>query len=287
LEALALAEAAIDFVDEGDLPEDLVATLLPEVADVRREVAAHLADRSRGERLREGVEVAIVGPPNAGKSSLLNRLARREAAIVTDIPGTTRDIVEVRLDLGGYPALLADTAGLREATTDAVETEGVRRALARAATADLKLALFDGAIWPELDRQTLALVDDDTVLVVNKADLGHVPATPEIGGREAIALSCVTGAGLSPLLERVESEVRARAALTEAPALTRARHREALEDCEAALGRAAAAAGAGAAEPELLAEDLRLAARAIGRITGRVTVDEVLDVIFSRFCIGK
>jgi tRNA modification GTPase len=277
---LAHAEAAIDFADE-DLPEDLEHKRNIELATLRSEIDAHLADGHRGERLRGGFAIVVIGPPNAGKSSLLNALARRDAAIVTPIPGTTRDVVEVQLDLGGFPVTVADTAGLRDGA-DLVESEGVRRARARAASADLKVALLDATTWPELDRETLALVDGDTVLVVNKTDLAGPPPVARIAGRAVWPLSLATGDGLAALTAHLAACVGERIGLTEAPSLTRARHRATLEACRAALARAAAAP-----LPELAAEDLRLALRELGRLTGRVDVEDLLDRIFAEFCIGK
>ena len=271
--ALAHTEAAIDFVDE-DLPPDLTAQRLNDARVLLGEIAAHLDDHRRGERLREGFTIAILGPPNAGKSSLLNALARREAAIVAPEPGTTRDVIEVSLDLGGYPVTLADTAGLRE-SADRVESEGIRRALARAEQADLKLIVFDGATWPQRDAATQALIDDKSVVLVNKADLLKTPAA-------ILAISAKTGQGLEELHARLTRELDHRFAPTGQPSLTRARHREALEDCRAHLTRALAAP-----ETDLCAEDLRLATRALGRITGHVDVEDLLDVIFRDFCVGK
>lgn len=273
--AQAHFEAAIDFPDE-DLPAGLDAAVRGALADLTAAMAGHLADGHRGERLRDGVEVTIIGAPNVGKSSLLNRLARREAAIVSATAGTTRDVVEVHLDLGGYPVVLADTAGLRAAAEE-IEGEGIRRARQRAARADLKLAVFDATA--AVDEETARLVDDDTVVVVNKADAAG--AATEIAGRPALAVSAATGAGLETLLAAVEAEVARRFASGGA-VMTRTRHRAAVEEGLAAIRRAMAAP-----LPELAAEDLRLAARAIGRITGRVDVEELLDVIFRDFCIGK
>ncbi len=266
--------------------------------------------------------MAIIGPPNAGKSTLLNALARRPVAIVSETAGTTRDVIEVHLDLGGYPVTLADTAGLRAAEPDAgaegqaaVEAEGIRRARTRAAAADLKLAVFDlreataggvpdgptratqdpparapqdpparpGRDAPVLDPATLALVDADTLVVLNKCDLVSNPERIVVGGMPGLPISAKSGAGMAELLARLEAEVEARLGGGGASAaVTRVRHRRALEDCAAALERAAAARA-----PELVAEDLRLALRALGRITGRVDVEDVLDVIFRDFCIGK
>lgn len=280
VDILARLEATIDFSDE-DLPAGLEEEAAAAIGALGAEVAAHLSDGRRGERLRAGLYLAIVGPPNAGKSSLLNRLARRDAAIVSETAGTTRDVIEVHMDLGGFPLIMADTAGLRE-VGGGVEAEGVRRALARAADADLKLAVFDGATWPAADPQTAALVDADTVVVVNKADLGAPEPPLQVAGRPALAVSALTGEGLEAMLAALEKEVAGRCAAGGGPALTRVRHRRALEDCAAALARAGEAASA-----ELRAEDLRLAARALGRITGRVDVEDILDAIFRDFCIGK
>lgn len=279
LRLLAHLEADIDFPDE-DLPPEAGAAARASIARLADDIAAHLADGHRGERLRDGVRIAVVGAPNVGKSSLLNRLARREAAIVAATAGTTRDVVEVTLDLGGVKTIVADTAGLR-ASVDPVEVEGVRRARAAAAAADLRLAVFDGGQWPALDAATVELVDDATVPVINKADLG-VPLRAEIGGRPAAMVSALTGDGVAALEARLVVEVAARFATSESPALTRARHRTALVEAEEALRRAV-----GGTVPELVAEDVRMAARALGRITGRVDVEELLDVIFRDFCIGK
>lgn len=279
LRALAHLEAAIDFPDE-DLPEGVADEARAGIGRLRGEIVEHLADR-RGERLRDGLSIAIIGPPNAGKSSLLNLLARRDAAIVSETAGTTRDVIEVHLDLGGWPVVLADTAGLRD-SADAIEQEGVRRARARAETADLRLLVLDASgDWQRRMRSITAATERwsaaHDIVVVNKSDISAVDA-PGV-----VALSAVSGAGLPELLRRLERS--AEALMQEgagAAPLTRARHREALVDCQAALQRALAAP-----EVALAAEDLRLAMRAIGRITGTVRVEELLDVIFRDFCIGK
>ncbi len=276
LRNLAHLEAEIDFVDE-DLPDDATAGLRAEIANLIKEIDAHLADRHRGERLRDGVSIAIVGAPNVGKSSLLNVLARREAAIVAARAGTTRDVIEVHLDLGGYPVVLADTAGLRD-SDDEIEAEGIRRARARAADADLKLVVFDTS-QSDIDRQSLEIIDQDTIVVASKADLG---ATPVLSGIQPLPVSAKTGEGLTALMARLETEVARRFDTLEVPVITRSRHRTALVECRDALTRALAAS-----EAELLAEDLRLAARALGRITGRVGVEDLLDIVFRDFCIGK
>ena len=289
LPALAHLEAAIDFSEE-DLPEDLITPTRATLGALSREIGAFLADDRRGERLRDGLQIAIIGPPNSGKSSLLNALARRDVAIISETAGTTRDVIEVHLDLGGYPVTLADTAGLRALegdVGDGVEQEGMRRARRTAAGADLTLAVFDVTSWPRLDSEGLALVDRDCLVILNKADLRpEAPAeleTAEVRDRPVFVISALTGQGLGRLLEALERRVRdSLGVVGAAPAVTRARHRQALEDCRAALERAA-----GAELPELTAEDLRLALRALGRLTGQVDVEDILDVIFRDFCIGK
>ena len=262
---LAQQEALIDFPDE-DLPPEVEAEVRAEIAALRQEIAAHLADNRRGERLREGLVFAVVGPPNVGKSSLVNALAEREVAIVAATPGTTRDVLETRVVLGGVPVTLVDTAGLRE-TGDAIEAEGVRRARARAAQADLVVAVCEAG-GPAGEPADIA--------VANKLDLGG--AVP-VG---ALGVSARTGQGLDALRDRLAEAARSLTESAGPPALTQARHRAALL---AAAERLAGAAGAGL--PELRAEDLRLALRSIGRITGMVGVEDILDALFARFCIGK
>ena len=273
-------EATIDFSDE-DLPSNVDAQVYDDVASLRREIEEHLSDGSRGERIRNGIRLAIIGPPNAGKSSILNILAKRDAAIVSPYAGTTRDVIEVPLDVGGFPVIVADTAGMRDGAGE-IEEEGVRRARTQAVTADLKLAVFDGALWPEVDTETKSLVDENTIVVVNKSDLGRVVEEGDVGGLKARVISALTGRGVDGLMDGIEEAVSERFSQSEAPGLTRVRHRTALKECEEALARCTREA-----DVEMAAEDLRLAARALGRITGRVDVEDVLDVIFRDFCIGK
>ncbi|HLZ65770.1 MAG TPA: tRNA uridine-5-carboxymethylaminomethyl(34) synthesis GTPase MnmE [Aliidongia sp.] len=268
---LAHVEAAIDFPDE-DLPDDLLGPARAVAERLEREIRARLADGRRGEILRDGLSVALVGPPNSGKSSLMNALAGRDAAIVSAHAGTTRDVIEVHLDLGGYPVILADTAGIREGA-DPVEAEGIRRARARAEAADLRLLVLDAGAPDSLDGFA-ALRDSATLVVWNKVDQAPPPA-------DGIAVSAVTGQGLGALVAALA--VRAEGMLAgDAPLVTRERHRVALEACAESLARAVAGQ-----DPALVAEDLRLAVRALGRITGRIDVEDLLDVIFRDFCIGK
>lgn len=278
VQASAYAEADIDFADE-DLPAGLTEMARGQIRLLRDDIAAHLQDRRAGEILRDGFQIAIVGAPNAGKSSVLNILARRDAAIVHETAGTTRDVIEVRLDLAGYPAILADTAGLREAE-DAVEGEGVRRARARAATADLLLVVFDATKGEDAASRTLAMRAEHVLYVRNKCDL--LPVWPRARANEVV-VSARTVTGFGVLEDRLGTLIAERLDRgAAAPALTQIRHRRALEEAGAALDRALQGT-----ESELVAEDLRLAARAIGRITGRVDVEDLLDVIFRDFCIGK
>ncbi len=265
---LAQQEALIDFPDE-DLPPSVDAAMEAGIAELGAAIALHLADDGRGERLRDGLEFAIVGAPNVGKSTLINALARRDIAIVSPLAGTTRDVLEVRLDLGGVPVTILDTAGLRDAT-DAVEAEGVRRARRRAAEADLVLALSDGTPAPVLD-----LAPERVLHIRTKADLAAREA-------EGMAISARTGEGMEALETRLAEHARALTDVSASPALTRPRHRAALME---AVERLRAAEGERV--PELKGEALRLAVQAIGRITGAVGIEEVLDSVFSQFCIGK
>jgi tRNA modification GTPase len=275
IRAGAWAEAAIDFSDE-ELPADTFARTRAAIAGILEDIRRHLDDARRGEVLRDGLRLVVIGPPNAGKSSLVNALARRDVAIVAETAGTTRDVIEVRMDLGGYPVILADTAGLRD-TAEAIEAEGVRRARARAEAADLVLLLLDGSA-----ADPFAGLPDGTrsdLVVFNKSDL------PWPAKRDGPSISLKTGTGMDAMIDALTAKVRARLERpTEAPVLTRARHRRALEDAARSLEHALTAPDD---QPELMAEDLRLALRAIGRITGRVDIEDVLDVVFRDFCIGK
>ena len=371
IEALALVEARIDFPDEGDVPEELVGPALKIAQELHDEISEALASASRGERLRDGLVVAIAGPPNAGKSTLLNRIARREAAIVSPIAGTTRDVIEVHLELDGYPVTLLDTAGIRD-SDDPVEQEGVRRARERAAGADLVLWVVDAtapevagepggavvfggpvsaaAARPAADSSSPGRtkpplstgagvsdsVDSPPVWVVrNKADLlgssgldssgAPPPATTLSAGLPGLAgstcptgtrplsllggiktpksskvehefivlnmnseniftLSATDGKGVNSLLDRLT--LFASQYFGSEPALvSRERQRRSLSTTRAALDRALAEGPNG--RDDIVAEELRFAATALGRLTGRVDVEDILDVIFADFCIGK
>jgi tRNA modification GTPase len=290
IEALALVEVRIDFSDEADVPEDLLGPALQAAQQLRDAIAAALADGGRGERLRDGLVVAIAGPPNAGKSTLLNRLVRREAAIVSPYPGTTRDVIEVHLDLAGYPVTLLDTAGIR-ASDDPVEQEGIRRAAQRAAAADLVLWIIDSQAI-ELSTQNCPENSAKTEcwLVRNKTDLAGDKLWinceyQSASYRKHFAISAGTGTGIEALIGALAEFAQEYFSATESGLVTRARHRRALEETVSALGRALAQSKSGS--EELIAEDLRSAATTLGRLTGRVDVEDILDVIFRDFCIGK
>ena len=283
IEALALVEAQIDFSDEADVPTTLIGPALQTAQGLKDEIAAALADDRRGERLRDGFVVAIAGPPNAGKSSLLNRIARREAAIVTPFAGTTRDVIEVHLDLDGLPVTVLDTAGIREAD-DPVEQEGVRRARARAAAADLILWVVDAA---DASRPVTQHGQGPPVwLIRNKIDLldsaPQHPQASEGAARPTYAISVLQGLGIDQLIDGLVHHVGQALSLSDT-LISRERHRMALTATVQALERAL---GVGERD-DLVAEELRLAARALGRLTGRVDVEEILDVVFREFCIGK
>lgn len=283
---LALMEADLDFSDQ-DLPDDLLLKVRPDLSGLALELRRHLDDGHRGERLRDGIHLVVLGRPNAGKSSLVNALARREVAIVSPLAGTTRDIIEVHLDLGGYPVIVSDTAGLRpeqveEKGHDAIESEGIRRALERARHADLKLLVLDAEDLPNADPHTLALVDDRSLVVLNKCDEAKkVDFTPP-NSVPVLRVSARTGAGFDELLQAIAARLTDLAGQRGTPFLTRARHREAVQSALAAIERSMKAP-----LPELAAEDLRLALRALGTITGRVDAEHLLDLIFRDFCIGK
>jgi tRNA modification GTPase len=292
IEALALVEARIDFPDEGDVPEDLVAPALARARGLRDEIGRALADQRRGERLREGLVVAIAGPPNAGKSSLVNRIARREAAIVSPMAGTTRDVIEVHLDLEGFPVTLLDTAGIRD-SSDPVEQEGVRRARERVASADVVLWVLDASAGGEIAVDTVAQEFPSPAkwIVWNKVDLVSVLRIKTLKtivqklDYPVYFISALNGAGFTKFLAGLAEHSRQHLGSTEPALVTRERHRRALEDTVAALDRASQESTPG--REDVLAEELRLAARALGRLTGRVDVEDILDVIFRDFCIGK
>ena len=286
--ALAMLEAAVDFPDE-DLPEEVAARARPGLEVLATEIDAALADVSRGRRVRDGYRIALVGAPNAGKSTLLNALSERDAAIVTDTPGTTRDIIEVPLVLGGYRVLLADTAGLRE-TLDDIEAEGVRRARAWARDADLRIWVIDGFHVKQSEDAGGAVVAPGDWAVINKTDIGDEVAMRAVSeslegrGLTVHAVTARSPEAVDGLRTALTLHVTGALSGSEFPAATRLRHAERLREARGYLGRALSDVGL---EVELAAEDVRLAARALARITGRIDPEDVLEKVFSSFCIGK
>ncbi len=286
--ALAYVEAIIDFPDE-DVPDTETQKAIPAIEKITAEIKDHLNDNRRGERLRQGIHVAVIGAPNAGKSSLVNALTQRDVAIVSSIAGTTRDIIEAHLNLGGYPVILADTAGLRpdQLSDDAqgsIESEGIQRALKRAIEADIRLLVFDGSA-DKVDHHTLDLIDENAIVLMNKSEIANAQMTALLKDYQAYTISVKTGAGLAEFLNHLTSKIKAlmgSRSAGDAPSLTRRRHRAALESALENLTLAIAQD-----QPELMAQELRIAMSSLGRITGRVDVEDLLDVIFRDFCIGK
>ena len=282
IQAQALVEAAIDFADEGDVAANAVAQARAIATGLAANIDAHLANAHRGEILRSGFKVVLAGPPNAGKSSLLNALAKRDAAIVSEEPGTTRDIIEVRLDLDGIPVIVSDTAGIRQ-TEGAIEREGIRRTIERARAADIVLWLNDPTMRPPTALPEWATGSQalETVVIDTKQDL--LQPTPSNPAR--LAISVVSGQGIDELIGLIVARAKSalhRDAGTTVP--TQARHREHLERCRRHLHTFETSPQA---DLELRAEDLRLSATELGRLTGRIEPEEVLGAIFGRFCIGK
>ena len=282
---LAHLEAFIDFPDE-EIPEDVYQGLKDKLKSISSDMTNHLNDNRAGERLRLGIKMSIFGPPNAGKSSLLNILAKRDAAIVSDIAGTTRDVIEVQLDIGGYPVTVADTAGIRS-TDDKIEEEGVKRALFMTETADFKLLVLDatdGDSFNAAKSEILPHIDDDTYVLLNKSEQSNIAISEKDfdGSAGVFSISVKTGDGIDVFFDHLHAILDDRIGLTDTPLITRSRHREALVECVAHIARSE-----NAPVIELMAEDIRLAVRALGRITGKVDVEDLLDIVFRDFCIGK
>jgi len=281
LDALAQIEGEIDFPDEEDIPDELSHRAYPYLTQVITQMESLLQDANRGERIRAGLDIAIIGAPNSGKSSLINKLAGREAAIVTDIEGTTRDIIDVQMSLGALPVRLSDTAGLRE-SDDVIEAEGVRRARARAKESDIRIFVQDGSdeAW---DMDALSLLSELDFIVINKMDLGadiNPPALPI----SYFHLSALTGEGFDVFRKALEARVIEQFSPSQDAGLTRARHK----DCvQRALKSVATARENLAQAAELSGDDIRSALHALKELSGEIDIESVFDRIFSRFCVGK
>lgn len=275
IEITARIEAAIDFPDE-DLPQNIVDAVELDVKNLSAEIAKHLDDKKIGQKIKDGLSLAIIGAPNVGKSSLINFLAQSEVAIVSEFAGTTRDVVEVHLSIAGVPVRISDTAGLRE-TDNPIEKEGIRRALQKAALADIKIFLLD-ATNPILRQD---LIDENTILVTNKIDLLDAKIS-QARSDGSVMLSLSKNGNTSALLAKLEEKILELVPKQTSPLITQERYRVALQECVKNLQSFSLEKNI-----ELAAEDLRLTAREIGKIIGDVGVENILDAIFSRFCIGK
>ncbi|MBU99553.1 MAG: tRNA uridine-5-carboxymethylaminomethyl(34) synthesis GTPase MnmE [Rhodospirillaceae bacterium] len=275
----AHVEAYIDFPDE-EIPESTLTSLGDEMSVLVRDIEKGLNDGRRGEILREGFRIAVIGPPNAGKSTLVNWLSRRPVSIISEQPGTTRDVLEASLDLGGYPVIIADTAGLR-ASTDPIENEGIKRAQEWAKKANGRVILLEPSTGAGFLERLKPNPESDLV-VVNKIDLLPMASKKE----ETLAISLKDEIGLDKLLSGLKKIVSKSMASQEPAVITRIRHREALQSCLNSIKSAKTALFLGE-EPEIVAEELRAATKSLGRVVGAVDVEDLLDVVFGDFCIGK
>ncbi len=285
---LAPLEAGIDFPDEEGVPERISEQAGPVIRSLLLDLAEFIDDSDQARRLRRGITIVLLGPPNAGKSSFLNLLAGSEVAIVSDIPGTTRDLIEVRLDLEGVPVSIIDTAGLRDESRDEIEEEGMRRARERAQLADLRIGLIDGSANLTAAIPALSALGPHDIIIINKADLITGRAPPDLSVQRAesqkFVISLKTNQGVDDLVGALKTSVRNLCGSAEEPRLTRLRHVQAVKHAVSDLERSLLSLHD---QPELSAEDVRLAVRHLGGISGRVDVEEVLGEIFSTFCIGK
>jgi len=270
-------EAYIDFPDQ-DLPEDIISDLESRIADLIGEIKSHLNDNHRGEKIRSGLSLAIIGAPNVGKSSLINYLAKSEVAIVSEIAGTTRDIIQTHLSIAGIPVIISDTAGIRE-TENEIEKEGIKRALSKAKSSDLKILILD---VNNLEDFNADLIDENSLVIINKIDIKNISLNDKLKKYHPILISLKEKINLENFFDSLEKMVRKIASPGMTPLITRARYREALNETLENLSEFSMKK-----DIELAAEDLRLAIRSIGKITGQVSVENILDVIFAGFCIGK
>ncbi len=282
VKVLANVEAKIDFPDE-DLPEDILKNIKSKVNEIKNEIKKTLNDQKVGERIREGFKIAIVGPPNAGKSSLLNYLSNKEAAIVSEIAGTTRDVIEVHLNINGLPVIISDTAGIRS-SKDEIERKGIKLALQKAEDADLNIVIIE----PKSGFFTGFLKDlltSKSILVINKSDLNENLFIDEFKKYKPIYISIKKEKNLNLLITEIKNKLKHQFHNSEDILITRERHRQNLEKCVEHLQTFEEKNNL--EEFDKASEDLRLAIRHLGRITGKVDVEEILDSIFNDFCIGK
>ncbi|MDP4709088.1 MAG: tRNA uridine-5-carboxymethylaminomethyl(34) synthesis GTPase MnmE [Rickettsiaceae bacterium] len=281
LKLISLLEAYIDFPDE-DIPEETLQQVGKLIEKIAEEIKEHLNDNNRGERLRSGLKLTILGKPNVGKSSLLNYLMHRELAIVSNIAGTTRDIIEGHLDIGGYPIIIQDTAGIHQDTTDIIEQEGMERAKKASLNSDIKIIIYDASTPLDNNDYFTEIIDDNTIILLNKIDLCEKTLPKEIQGKTPLSISLKKQDGLKELLNQIIIISERIARPSEAPQITRARHRAQLEQALEYLSTFSLDN-----DLVLITEDIRMTIRAISNITGKITVDEILGEIFSNFCIGK
>ena len=297
LEILASLAADIDFPDEGDVPQSVLDAGSAKLSDLETTLQEALGTAQSAQLIREGLEVALIGPPNAGKSSLLNRLSGSDVAIVSNQPGTTRDIVETRLEIGGQLFILADTAGLHSASQDEIEKQGMNRAVDRAKTASLRILVLDRTLSPHhVSRETIDLLRAGDILALNKSDKQMHANLPrwadglslgdhtDAGDIHIVEISAATGEGIDLLFAALSSRAALLESTPQTPLLTRQRHIQHVCAALESLVRARAHIGT---HPELASEDIRLAARSFAQITGEIGVEDVLGEIFSNFCIGK
>ena len=282
LKILSHVEAKIDFPDEN-LPKDILIDIQKTSDQVSFEIQKTLNDQKVGEKIREGFKIAIIGPTNAGKSSLLNYLSKRDVAIVSETAGTTRDVIETHLNLDGYPVIVSDTAGIRD-SKDEIEQKGVKLALNRADDADLKLVIIDGNS-NDLNKTLKDFVDENAILVVNKSDLLNGNLNEKFKKHEYVLISIKNNYNLDQLISKIKNKLKNKFISNEDILITRERHRQHLEHCIAYLKSFKNKKGS--KEFDKAAEDLRLATRHLGMIVGKVDVEELLDSIFNDFCIGK
>jgi len=282
LKILSHIEAKIDFPDE-DLPENILKNIKDTSLKITNEIEKNLNDKKVGEIIREGFKIAIIGPPNVGKSSLLNYLSNREVAIVSEIAGTTRDVIETHLNIGGYPVIISDTAGIRE-SEDEIERKGIKLSLKKAEEADLKIIILDQKTQKNSDFLR-DLSDGKSLLVINKIDLENYKLDTEIKKFNPVLISLKKETNINHLIDKIKTNLESKFKGSENILITRERHRINLEECLENLKKFNNKSNSG--DFDKAAEDLRLASRSLGRITGKFDVEEILDSIFNDFCIGK